>query len=62
VAVQDLLPNAVTLAVRVWVRSGDYGSVRSDSLERIKRSLDKYGLSLTAEQRAVPAAQLIASK
>ena len=62
VAVQDLLPTAVTLAVRVWVHSGDYGGVRSDLLERIKRALDKYGLSLTAEQRAVPAAQLIASK
>jgi small conductance mechanosensitive channel len=62
VGVQDVLPNAVTLAVRVWVRSGDYGGVRSDLLERIKRSLDKYGLSLTAEQRAVPPAQLIASK
>jgi small conductance mechanosensitive channel len=62
VAVQDVLPTAVTLAVRVWVQTADYGSVRSDLLERIKRALDKYGLSLTAEQRAVPAAQLIASK
>jgi small conductance mechanosensitive channel len=62
VAVQDVLPTAVTLVVRVWVKSSDYGGVRSDLLERIKRALDKYGLSLTAEQRAVPAAQLIASK
>ena len=62
VAVQDLLPTAVTLAVRVWVQTGDYLGVRGDLLERIKRALDKYGLSLTAEQRAVPAAQLIASK
>jgi small conductance mechanosensitive channel len=62
VAVQDVLPTAVTLAVRVWVHTGDYGGVRSDLLERIKRALDKYGLSLTAEQRAVPAAQLVASK
>jgi len=62
VAVQDVLPTAVTLAVRVWVKTGEYGGVRSDMLERIKRSLDKYGLALTAEQRAVPPAQLIASK
>jgi len=62
VAVQDVLPTAVTLAVRVWVQTSDYGGVRSDLLERSKRALDKYGLSLTAEQRAVPAAQLIASK
>jgi Small-conductance mechanosensitive channel len=62
VAVQDVLPTAVTLAVRVWVHTGDYGGVRSDLLERTKRALDKYGLSLTADQRAVPAAQLVASK
>ena len=62
VAVQEVLPTAVLIAVRVWAQTGDYGSVRSDLLERIKRSLDKYGLSLTAEQRAVPPAQLIASK
>jgi small conductance mechanosensitive channel len=62
VAVQDVLPTAVTIAARVWVSTADYGAVRGDLLERFKRSLDKYGLSLTAEQRAVPAAQLIASK
>ena len=62
VAVQDVFPALVTIAVRVWVASTDYGNVRSDLLERIKRALDKYGLSLTAEQRAVPAAQLVASK
>ena len=62
IAVQDILPTAVTLAVRVWVHTGDFAGVRSDLLERAKRALDKYGLSLTAEQRAVPAAQLIASK
>jgi len=61
VAVQDILATAVTIAVRVWVSSGDYGSVRSDLLERIKRSLDKYGLSIPAEQRVLPAA-LTASK
>jgi small conductance mechanosensitive channel len=62
VAVQEVLPTAVTIAVRAWTQTGDYAAVRSDLLERIKRSLDKYGLSLTAEQRAVPPAQLIASK
>jgi small conductance mechanosensitive channel len=61
VAVQDILQSAVTIAVRVWVNSGDYGNVRSDLLERIKRALDKYGLSIPAEQRALPGA-LAASK
>jgi small conductance mechanosensitive channel len=62
VAVQDVLPTAVTIAVRVWVQSGDYGGVRSDLLERIKRSLDKYGLSIPTAQRGAPPAQLTASK
>jgi small conductance mechanosensitive channel len=62
IAVQEVLPTAVMLAVRVWVKSGDYGVVRSDLLERIKRSLDKYGLSIPAANRAMPPAQLIASK
>ena len=51
VAMQDLLATTVTIAVRAWVASSDYGSVRSDLLERIKRVLDKYGLSIPLEQR-----------
>jgi small conductance mechanosensitive channel len=63
VAVQEVLMTAVTMAVRVWVQTADYAAVRSDLLERIKRSLDKYGLSIPAEQRALPPpAQLTASK
>jgi small conductance mechanosensitive channel len=62
VAVQEVLSTAVTLAVRVWVHAADYGPVRSDLLERIKRSLDKYGLSIPPEQRVAPPGQLIASK
>jgi small conductance mechanosensitive channel len=62
VAVQEISPAAVTVAVRVWVQTGDYGSVRSDLLERIKRALDKYALSIPAEQRRQAPAQLIASK
>jgi len=55
VAVQDILVNAVTLAVRVWVSTADYGLVRSDLLERIKRALDKYELSIPAAHRTPPA-------
>ena len=62
VVVQDVLTTVVTLAVRVWVASADYGSVRSDLLERSKRALDKYGLSIPAEQRLLPAATLTAGK
>src|SRR6185436_7369146 len=62
VAVQEVQQTAVMLAVRVWVQTADYAAVRGDLLERIKRSLDKYGLSIPAAHRAVPPAQLIASK
>jgi small conductance mechanosensitive channel len=62
VAVQDVLSTAVTLAVRVWVISSEYGGVRSDLLERIKRTLDKYGLSIPAEHRLPPAATLTVAK
>ena len=54
VVVQDVLQTAVTLAVHVWVASADYPTVRSDLLERMKRALDKYGLSIPAEQRLLP--------
>jgi small conductance mechanosensitive channel len=53
VVVQDVLPASVSLTVRVWVATKDYGAVRSDLLERIKRSLDKYGLAIPAEHRAL---------
>jgi small conductance mechanosensitive channel len=62
VVVQDVLTTVVTLAVRVWVASPDYGGVRSDLLERSKRALDKYGLSIPAEQRLLPTAALTAGK
>jgi len=62
VAVQDVLTTVVTLAVRAWVTTADYGNVRSDLLERIKRSLDKYGLAIPAEQRSLSALTLTAGK
>jgi small conductance mechanosensitive channel len=62
VVVQDVLTTTVVIAVRVWVATGDYGNVRSDLLEGIKRSLDKYGLSIPPEQRALPIASATALK
>lgn len=62
VVVQELLPTSVLLTVRVWVASKDFGGVRSDLLERIKRSLDKYGLAIPAEHRALLLATQAASK
>jgi small conductance mechanosensitive channel len=62
VAVQDVLTTVVTLAVRAWVSTAEYGNVRSDLLERIKRALDKYGLAIPAEQRSLSALTLTAGK
>jgi small conductance mechanosensitive channel len=62
VVVQELLPASVQLTARVWVATKDYGAVRSDLLERIKRSLDKYGLGIPAEHRALSLATQTASK
>jgi small conductance mechanosensitive channel len=62
VAVQDVLTTVVTLAVRAWVSTAEYGNVRSDLLERIKRALDKYGLAIPAEQRSLLALTLTAGK
>lgn len=62
VVVQDVLPAAVTLAVRVWVASENYGDVRSDLLERIKRSLDKYNLAIPRELRTLPPSIQTANK
>ena len=45
------------------MESTQYGAVRSDMLERIKRTLDKYGLSIPTQQRPAPApATLTAGK
>ena len=63
VGVQEVYPAFVMLGVRVWVKTADYLAVRSDLLERIKRAIDKYGLSIPAEQRSLqPPAQLTASR
>jgi small conductance mechanosensitive channel len=62
VVVQDVSPALITIAVRAWVASSDYGAVRSELLERIKRALDKYGLSVPAAQRVLPPLTMTASK
>ena len=62
IAVLEVYPAFVTIAVRVWVKIADHGAARSDLLERIKRSLDKYGLSIPVEHRVLPPGQLTASK
>jgi small conductance mechanosensitive channel len=57
IVVLEVQLNAVMLAVRVWVQTGDYLVVRAELLERIKRALDKYDLGVPAAQRVLPGAQ-----
>jgi len=50
VAVQDLLPNGVSLAVSAWVATGDFGATRSDLLERIRVAMADRGFSVPHER------------
>ncbi len=49
----ELGKSSVDIAVRPWVKSSDYGQVRSDLLEHIKRALENAGLSIPYPQRDV---------
>jgi small conductance mechanosensitive channel len=46
VSVNDFVPAGVQLAVRVWVRSADFGDVRSALIERIKLGFDEHKFKL----------------
>ena len=47
----ELADSSVNIAVRPWVATPDYWSVRGDLLERIKRTLEDNGLSIPFPQR-----------
>jgi small conductance mechanosensitive channel len=47
----ELADSSVNIAVRPWVATADYWSVRGDLLERIKRTLEDNGLSIPFPQR-----------
>lgn len=49
--VLELADSSVNIAVRPWVATSDYWNVRSDLLERIKRTLEDNGLSIPFPQR-----------
>ena len=53
ILVSELGESSVDLAVRPWVNSADYGNVRSDLLETIKREFDAKGISIPYPQRDV---------
>ncbi len=47
----ELADSSVNIAVRPWVATSNYWAVRSDLLERIKRTLEDNGLSIPFPQR-----------
>lgn len=51
IMVLDLGESSIDLAVRPWVNSGDYWSVRSDLLQSIKETFDAEGISIPYPQR-----------
>lgn len=53
IMVMELAANSVDLAVRPWVNSGDYWTVRSDLLESIKAAFDGNGISIPFPQQDV---------
>jgi len=53
IAVSDLADSSVNLVVRPWVRTGEYGAVRWDLLEKIKLTFDEKGISFPYPQQEV---------
>ena len=49
----ELADSSVNFAVRPWVATADYWSVRGDVLERIKKALEDNGMSIPYPQRDV---------
>lgn len=46
IAVAELADSSVNISVNVWVKSSDYGSVKSELLEDIKVTFDEFGISI----------------
>jgi len=51
IMVMELGESSVDLAVRPWVKTGDYWAVRSDLLQTIKETFDNNGISIPYPQR-----------
>jgi small conductance mechanosensitive channel len=55
IGVDQLGNNTITLFVRAWVLSNEYGDTRADMLERIKGALDTAGISFLPPPVPAPA-------
>jgi small conductance mechanosensitive channel len=53
IAVSELADSSVNLVCRPWVRTGDYGAVRSDVIERVKLEFDRQHISIPFPQTDV---------
>ncbi|MFW2374687.1 MAG: mechanosensitive ion channel family protein, partial [Gammaproteobacteria bacterium] len=51
IMVLELGESSIDLALRPWVKTGDYWSVRSELLQTIKEVFDKQGISIPYPQR-----------
>jgi small conductance mechanosensitive channel len=50
VAVKELADSSVNIVARAWVKSGDYWGVHFDTLEEVKLTFDKKGISIPYPQ------------
>jgi small conductance mechanosensitive channel len=50
VAVKELADSSVNIVARAWVKSGDYWGVYFDTLEKVKLTFDKKGISIPYPQ------------
>ena len=50
VAVKELADSSVNFVVRVWVKSEDYWGVHFDTIEKVKLTFDKKGISIPYPQ------------
>lgn len=53
IVLSDLGDSSVNIAVRPWVKSGDFWAVRWDLLEKIKAAFDANGINIPYPQRDV---------
>jgi len=53
VAVGELADSSVNFTVRVWVKSADYWDVHFDTIEKVKLTFDKKGISIPYPQMDV---------
>ena len=62
IMVLELGESSIDIAVRPWVKTGDYWAVRADLLQTIKESFDEQGISIPYPQRDLHVIDMPAAK